>query len=50
VTIIRQNCINNKCDALKELCEIYDKTSPINCELVMCTLDEIVENAIYFSK
>jgi len=29
VAIIRQNCINNKCDALKKLCEVYDKTSLI---------------------
>jgi len=50
VAIIRQNCINNKCDALKKVCEIYDKTSRIDCELVMCALDKIVENAIYFSK
>jgi len=49
-TIIRQNCINNKYDALKNLCEVYDKTSLIDCELVMCALDKIVENAIYFSK
>jgi len=31
-------------------CEVYDKTSLIECELVMCALDEIVDNAIYFSK
>jgi len=50
VIIIHQNCINNKCDALKKLCEVYDKTSLIDCKLVICALDEIVENAIYFSK
>jgi len=50
VTIIYQNCINNKCDALKKLCEVYDKTSLIDCELVMYALNEIVDNAIYFSK
>jgi len=26
------------------------KTSIIDCELVLCALDNIVENAIYFSK
>jgi len=35
---------------LKKLCEIYDKTSLIECELVMYTLDEIVDTAIYFEK
>jgi len=50
VAIIRQNCINNKCDALKKLYEVYDETSLIDCELVMCALDDIVDNAIYFSK
>jgi len=34
---------------VKKLCEIYDKTSLIECELVMCALDEIVNDAIYFS-
>jgi len=34
VTIIRQNCINNKCDAFKKLCKIYDKTSFIDCKLL----------------
>jgi len=48
--IIRQNCINNKCDALKKLCKIYNKTSLIECELVMCALDEIVDTAIDFEK
>jgi len=41
VTIIRQNCINNKCDALKKLYEVYDKTSLIDCELVMCALHDM---------
>jgi len=31
VTIIRQNYINNKCDALKKLYEVYDKTLFIDC-------------------
>jgi len=35
---------------VKKLCEVYDKTSLIECELIMCALDEIVDNAIYFSK
>jgi len=50
VIIIRQNCINNKCDAFKKLCEVYVKTSLIDCELVICALDDIVDNTINFSK
>jgi len=50
VTIIRQNCLNNKYDALKKLREVYDKTSLIECELVMYALDEIVDIALYFRK
>jgi len=50
VDIIRQNRISNKCDALKKLREVYDKTSIIDCELVMCALDDILENAIYLIK
>jgi len=37
-------------NALKKLCEVYDKISLIDCELVMYALDEIVDNKIYFSK
>jgi len=48
VTIIRQNCINNKCDVLKKLHKIHDKASFIECELVMYALDEIVDTALYF--
>jgi len=47
VTIIRQNCLNNKCDALKKLREVYDKTSLIECELVMYVSDEIVDTVLY---
>jgi len=47
VTTIYQNCINNKCDALEKLYEIYDKTSIIEWELVMCALDEIVYTALH---
>jgi len=50
MTIIRQNCINNKCDVLKKLCEVYDKTSFMECELIMYALDEIVYTALYFRK
>ena len=35
-----QNCINYKCNALKN--EVYIETSIMKCELVMCALDEIV--------
>jgi len=30
--------------------EFYDKTSLIQCELVMCALDKIVDIALYFKK
>jgi len=33
---------------VKKLCEVYNKTSLIECELVMYALDEIVDVALYF--
>jgi len=50
VTIIRQNCINNKCDTFKKLRKVCNKASLIQCELLMYALDEIVDIAIYFKK
>jgi len=50
MTILRQNCINNKCDASKKFCKVYNKTSLIECKLVMYALNEIVDTAIYFKK
>jgi len=44
---IRQNCTNNKCDALKKLREVYDKTSLIEYKLVTYALDEIVDSVIF---
>jgi len=35
---------------LKNCVKFHDRTSLIDCELVMCVLDDIVDNAIYFSK
>ena len=40
VTTIRKNCINNKCDALK------DRVKFMECELAMCSSDEIVYAAL----
>jgi len=48
VTIIYQNYINNKCNALKNCVKF--KTSLIECELVMYALDKIVDIALYFKK
>jgi len=50
VIIIRQNYINNKCDALKKLRKVYDKTSLIECELIMYARNKIVNIALYFRK
>jgi len=47
---IRQSYLNNNCDALKKLREVYDKTSLIECELVKYASDEIVDTALYFRK
>jgi len=40
----------DKCDALKKLYKVYNKTSLIKCELVMYASDEIVDTALYFRK
>jgi len=42
VTILRRNCITNKCDAAKALREVYDQNSVIDCELLAYVLDNIV--------
>ncbi|XP_039304966.1 uncharacterized protein LOC120357721 [Solenopsis invicta] len=47
VSLLRKNCVNNKCDAAKLLREMYDKTSLIDCELLMYALDNIVYNALH---
>ena len=34
VTYLRQNCINNKYDAINMFCKIYDKNSYIECNRI----------------
>ncbi|KYQ49776.1 hypothetical protein ALC60_11152 [Trachymyrmex zeteki] len=47
ITFLRQNCINNQCDAANILHKIYDKNSIIECELIAYALDNIVHAALY---
>ncbi|XP_077272153.1 uncharacterized protein LOC143902846 [Temnothorax americanus] len=47
VTILRQNCITDKCNAVTILREFYDKNSIIDCELLAYALDTIVYNALH---
>jgi len=42
VTILRQNCVTDKCDAANILRKIYDKESNIECELIAYASDNIV--------
>lgn len=44
VTILRQNSITDKCNAARILHEIHDKTSVIECELLIYALDNIINN------
>jgi len=46
-TILRQNCVTNKCDAAKTLRGVYDQNSVIDCELLAYALDNIVYNALH---
>ncbi|XP_071580047.1 uncharacterized protein [Temnothorax nylanderi] len=45
VTVLRQNCITDKCQARKVLSEVSDGSSLIDCELVAFALDNIVYEA-----
>ncbi|XP_071572841.1 uncharacterized protein [Temnothorax nylanderi] len=47
VTILRQNCITDKCNAVRILREVYDETSIIDCELLVYAADTIVYNALH---
>ncbi|KYN10779.1 hypothetical protein ALC57_17080 [Trachymyrmex cornetzi] len=47
VTYLRQNGINNKCDAISILRKIYDKNLYIECELIVYAVDNIVYNALH---
>jgi len=41
VTILRRNCITDKCDAENTLHKFYDKESNIECELLAYASDNI---------
>ncbi|XP_071648506.1 uncharacterized protein [Temnothorax longispinosus] len=47
VTILRQNWIIDKCNAVKVLREVYDKNLIIDCELLAYALDTIVYIALH---
>ncbi|XP_025995093.1 uncharacterized protein LOC120359889 [Solenopsis invicta] len=47
VSLLRQNYVNNKCDAAKLLREKYDKTSLLECEMLAYALDNIVHDALH---
>jgi len=47
VTILRRNCITDKCEAEKTLRKIYDKVSNIECELIAYASDNIVYDAFH---
>ena len=47
VTYLRQNCINNKYDAINMFCKIYDKNSYIEYELIVYAVDNIIYNALH---
>ncbi|XP_036149147.1 uncharacterized protein LOC118647775 [Monomorium pharaonis] len=47
ITILRQNYVTNKYDAIKMLNENYDKTCIIECELVIYASDNIVYDALH---
>jgi hypothetical protein len=47
VSLLRQNYVNNKCDAAKLLREKYDKTSLLDCEMLVYALDTIVHDALH---
>jgi len=46
VSFLKQNSITNKHDAANTLHKIYDKTSIIECELVIYDLNYIVHVAL----
>jgi len=47
VTILRRNCITDKCDAEKILRKIYDKELNIECELIAYASKNIVYDAFH---
>jgi hypothetical protein len=47
ISLLRRNSVNNKCDATKLLREMHDKTSLIDCELLVYARDNIVYDALH---
>jgi hypothetical protein len=47
VSLLRHNYVNNKCDAVKLLREKYDKTSLLDCEMLVYALDNIVHDTLH---
>jgi len=47
VTILRRNCIIDKCDTEKILRGVYDQNSVIDCELLVYALNNIIYNALH---
>ncbi|XP_071578133.1 uncharacterized protein [Temnothorax nylanderi] len=47
VAILRQNCIADKCNAVRILREFYDKNSIIDCELLAYAADNIIHDALH---
>ena len=47
VTILRRNCITDKCDAARILRDVFDKNLIIDCELLAYALDNIVYDATH---
>lgn len=45
-TVLRQNCITDKCDARRILREVSDEKSLVDCELLAYALENIMYNAV----
>jgi len=46
-TYLRRNCITNKCNAANILRKTCNTESNIECELIACTLDNIMYDAFH---
>ena len=44
VTLLGENCIIDKCDAVDFLRKIYNKKSNIECEIIVYALDNIINS------
>ena len=47
VSLLRQNYVNNKNDAVNILHKIYDKSSHIECELIAYASDNIIYDVLH---